>query len=183
MAAERRNYSICPWGYDFWPIGQLQVKGRIGISTFLNSQLTRSNGILNTNRGLLVEGGEVLPTALVVVSQLGPTWERHCDRLNQIGLIYLSILFPQINDLTLKTMLQDTQTIRYYQKLSDALGELWNRGYRFDDLRLYVDGYLAALRHANTIEPYQIHRLEEEITRYLYDTSNFESLQSQTDFY
>jgi hypothetical protein len=80
-------------------------------------------------------------------------------------------------------MLQDTQTIRYYQKLSDALGELWNRGYRFDDLRLYVDGYLAALRHANTIEPFQIHRLEEEITRYLYDSSNFESLESQTDYY
>ncbi|MFN4952945.1 MAG: DUF6761 family protein, partial [Aphanizomenon sp.] len=27
-------------------------------------------------------------------------------------------------------MLQDTQTIRYYQKLTDAFVELWNRGYR-----------------------------------------------------
>ena len=80
-------------------------------------------------------------------------------------------------------MLQDTQTIRYYQKLTDALAELWNRGYRLDDLRLYVDGYLAALRHTNTVEPYHIHRLEEEVTRFLYDPSNFESLESQSDYY
>ena len=70
-------------------------------------------------------------------------------------------------------MLQDTQTIRHYQQLTDALVEMWNRGYRFDDLRLYLDGYLAALRHTNVMESYLIHRLEEEATRYLYDTSNF----------
>lgn len=78
-------------------------------------------------------------------------------------------------------MLQDTQTIRYYQRLSDALVEQWHRGYRFEELRHYVDGYLAALRHANAIEPYLIHRLEEEITRYLYDPSNFEMTQTQTE--
>ena len=71
-------------------------------------------------------------------------------------------------------MLQDTNTIRYYQKLSDAFVELWNRGYRFDDLRMYLDGYLAALRHSNAIEPYQINRLEEEAFRFIYDRSNFE---------
>jgi len=80
-------------------------------------------------------------------------------------------------------MLQDTLTIRYYQKLSDALVDLWNRGYRFDDLRLYVDGYLAALKHTNSLEPYLIHRLEEEITRYLYDPSNFEKPESQLGYY
>lgn len=80
-------------------------------------------------------------------------------------------------------MLQDTLSIRYYQKLTDALAELWNRGYRIDDLRLYVDGYLAALRHSNTIEPYHIHRLEEEVGRYLYDPSNFESVEPQRDYY
>ncbi|WP_088891996.1 DUF6761 family protein [Leptolyngbya ohadii] len=79
-------------------------------------------------------------------------------------------------------MLQDAQTIRYYQRLSDALVEQWNRGYRFDELRLFVDGYLAALRHANAIEPYMVHRLEEEITRYLYDPSNFETPQSEPDY-
>ncbi len=78
-------------------------------------------------------------------------------------------------------MLQDTLTIRYYQKLTDALVEQWNRGYRFDDLRLYVDGYLAAMRHSNALEPYLIHRLEEEVTRYLYDPSNFEMTQPERE--
>ncbi|NJK37859.1 MAG: hypothetical protein HC825_09605 [Oscillatoriales cyanobacterium RM1_1_9] len=71
-------------------------------------------------------------------------------------------------------MLQDAIVIRHYQKLTDTLVELWNRGYRYDDLRLYVDGYLAALRNTNAVEPHMIHRLEEETFRYIYDPSNFE---------
>ncbi|HEY9698254.1 MAG TPA: DUF6761 family protein [Trichocoleus sp.] len=78
-------------------------------------------------------------------------------------------------------MLQDTQTIRYYQRLTDALMEQWNRGYRFDELRLYVDGYLAALRHTSAIEPFQIHRLEEEVIRYLYDPSSFLQTETQSE--
>jgi len=82
-------------------------------------------------------------------------------------------------------MLLDTQVIRYYQNLTDALSEQWSRGYRFDELRLYLDGYLAALRYSNAIEPYLIHRLEEETTRYLYDRSNFEQPEpeSERDYY
>ncbi len=78
-------------------------------------------------------------------------------------------------------MLQDAQTIRYYQRVTDALVEQWSRGYRFDELRHYIDGYMAALRHSNAIEPYLIHRLEEEVTRYLYDQSNFEVYQPQPE--
>ena len=78
-------------------------------------------------------------------------------------------------------MLQDAQTIRHYQKLTDALVEMWNRGYRYDSLRLYLDGYLAALRHSNSLEPYRIHRLEEEATRYIYDPSNFEVPEPQRE--
>ncbi len=78
-------------------------------------------------------------------------------------------------------MLQDTQTIRYYQRLTDAFVELWNRGYRTDDMRMYLDGYLAALRHGNAIEPYLIHRLEEEASRYLYDASNFVMAQPEPE--
>ncbi|WP_414542033.1 MULTISPECIES: DUF6761 family protein [Nostocaceae] len=77
-------------------------------------------------------------------------------------------------------MLQDTQTIRYYQRITDAFVDLWNRGYRTDDMRMYLDGYLAALRHSNAIEPILIHRLEEEASRYLYDASNFVMTQTQT---
>ncbi|NJP08513.1 MAG: hypothetical protein HC866_02745 [Leptolyngbyaceae cyanobacterium RU_5_1] len=80
-------------------------------------------------------------------------------------------------------MLQDTQTIRYYQRLTDSITDLWSRGYRFDDLRLYIDGYLAALRHTNSLEAYLIHRLEEEITRYLYDPSNFENSESGSGYF
>lgn len=80
-------------------------------------------------------------------------------------------------------MLQDTQTIRHYQNLTDSLVEHWNRGYRFDDLRMYLDGYLAALRHTNSLEPYLIHRLEEEITRYLHDPTNFQDPETKLDYY
>ena len=82
-------------------------------------------------------------------------------------------------------MLQDALTIRYYQRVTDSLVEQWNRGYRYDDLRQYIEGYIAALRHTDAIEPFQIHRLEEEVTRYLYDPSNFETLQpeAERDYY
>jgi hypothetical protein len=78
-------------------------------------------------------------------------------------------------------MLQDAITIRYYQRLTDALVEQWNRGYRYDELRLYLDGYLAALRQSSAMEPHLIHRLEEEVSRYLYDPSNFEMPQPQVE--
>lgn len=77
-------------------------------------------------------------------------------------------------------MLQDTQTIRYYQKLTDALVDLWHRGRRYDELRLYMDGYISCLRHTNVIEPYPINRLEEEAFRFLQDPSNFELSMPQT---
>jgi len=78
-------------------------------------------------------------------------------------------------------MLQDARTIRYYQTLTDAFVELWNRGYRTDDMRIYLDGYLAALRTSNTIEAYLIHRLEEEATRFLFDGSNFAVTQPEPE--
>jgi hypothetical protein len=79
-------------------------------------------------------------------------------------------------------MLQDSLTIRYYQRLTDALVELWNRGYRYDDMRMYLDGYLSALRHTDVLEPFQVHRLEEEMTRFLYDPSNFENTMPEPDY-
>ena len=71
-------------------------------------------------------------------------------------------------------MLTDPLTIRYYQKLTDAMVELWHRGRRYDELRLYMDGYIAGLHHTNALEAYLIHRLEEESCRFLRDPSNFE---------
>ena len=81
-------------------------------------------------------------------------------------------------------MLQDARAIRYYQRITDALGEQWKRGYRnYDELRLYLDGYLAALRHADAIEPYLLHRLEEDVVRFAHDSSNFAMPESEPDYY
>ena len=71
-------------------------------------------------------------------------------------------------------MLTEPLTIRYYQKLTDAMVELWHRGRRYDELRLYMDGYIACLRQTNVLEAFLIHRLEEESLRFLRDPSNFE---------
>lgn len=82
-------------------------------------------------------------------------------------------------------MLSDPQTIRYYQKLTDAMVDLWQRGRHFEEIRTYVDGYLSCLRQANILEPYLIHRLEAEIFRFLRDPSNFELPvpQPEADYY
>jgi hypothetical protein len=81
-------------------------------------------------------------------------------------------------------MLQDPQIIRFYQKLTDAMVDLWQRGRRFDEIQHYVEGYIAGLRHGNTVEPYLIHRLEEDIYRFLRDSSNFElnALEPEKDY-
>ncbi|MGD1850318.1 MAG: DUF6761 family protein [Cyanophyceae cyanobacterium] len=78
-------------------------------------------------------------------------------------------------------MLQDPKAIRHFQKLADAIAELWHRGYRFDDIRLYLDGYLASLRYSEVLEVHLINRLEQEITRYLYDPSNYQQVQPQAE--
>lgn len=82
-------------------------------------------------------------------------------------------------------MLQDNQIIRYYQRLTDAMVDLWHRGHRFDEIRLYMDGYIASLYHSGAMESYQIHRLEDEAFRFLRDPSNFELSmpQAETDYY
>ncbi len=82
-------------------------------------------------------------------------------------------------------MLQDPLAIRYYQNLTDGMVDLWNRGRRFDEIQSYMDGYLACLRQANTLEAYLIHRLEEDAWRFFRDPSNFEqpTLQPEPDYY
>ncbi len=78
-------------------------------------------------------------------------------------------------------MLTNSQTIRYYQKLTDAMVDLWHRGRRFDEIQMYMDGYIASLRHSNILEAYLIHRLEDEVFRFLRDPSNFEMTMTQTE--
>jgi len=80
-------------------------------------------------------------------------------------------------------MLQDARAIRYYQRLTDALVERWNRGYRNDELRLYMEGYLAALRQSDALEIYLVNRLEDEVLRYMYDSSNFAATEPEREIY
>ncbi|MDJ0678511.1 MAG: hypothetical protein QNJ18_01450 [Xenococcaceae cyanobacterium MO_167.B52] len=82
-------------------------------------------------------------------------------------------------------MLQNTESIRYYQKLTDSMVDLWRRGYKFEEIRMYLDGYLSCLKQTNTMEAYLVHGLEEEVMGFLRDPSNFELSISQpeTDYY
>lgn len=84
-------------------------------------------------------------------------------------------------------MLTDPFAIRYYQKLTDGMVDLWHRGSRYEELRIYMVGYLTCLRQTNVIEGYLVHRLEEEAYRFLRDPSNFElmatQMQPETDYY
>lgn len=77
-------------------------------------------------------------------------------------------------------MLRDTITIRHYQKLTDSLVDLWQKGYRYQDLQMYIDGYISCLRQTNALEPYEVNRLEEEALRFFRDPSNFELSYPQT---
>ncbi|MGF1488032.1 MAG: DUF6761 family protein [Prochloraceae cyanobacterium] len=89
----------------------------------------------------------------------------------------------------LNIMLTDSLTIRYYQKLTDAMVDLWQRGRRYDEIQMYMEGYIASLRQTNALEAYKTHRLEEEAFRFLRDPSNFElampqtQMETQTDYY
>jgi hypothetical protein len=66
-------------------------------------------------------------------------------------------------------MLQDPVLIRHYQRITDNLAELTYRGYRSEELRLFTNGYLTALRYASDIELYEVNRLEGELERVLRD--------------
>ncbi|MEL6470335.1 MAG: DUF6761 family protein [Cyanobacteria bacterium J06623_4] len=78
-------------------------------------------------------------------------------------------------------MLQDARVIRFYQRITDTLVDYWNKGYRADELRLYLEGYVTSLRHSGAVESYLINKLEQEALRFLYDTSNFVMAQPQAE--
>ena len=83
-------------------------------------------------------------------------------------------------------MLQHSQSIRHYQKITDNMVDLWRRGYKFDEIRLHLDGYISCLRQTQALEAYHINRLEEEAMRFLRDPSNFElttMFERETDYY
>ncbi|MEL6778067.1 MAG: DUF6761 family protein [Cyanobacteria bacterium J06597_16] len=82
-------------------------------------------------------------------------------------------------------MLQDARVIRYYQRITDTLVDYWNKGYRTDELRLYLEGYITSMRHSGAVESYLINQLEQASLKFLYDHSNFVVAQPEveTDYY
>jgi len=77
-------------------------------------------------------------------------------------------------------ILQDPALIRHYQRITDGMVDLYRRRYTFEEIRLYMEGYIACLRNSDLIEQYLIHRLEEQALRFLRDPSNFELSSPQT---
>ncbi|MGD1920563.1 MAG: DUF6761 family protein [Pleurocapsa sp.] len=77
-------------------------------------------------------------------------------------------------------IIEDPKSIRHYQKITDGMVDLWRRRYSFEEIRLYMEGYIACLRNSEFIEQYHIHRLEEQTLRFLRDPSNFELSYPQT---
>ena len=78
-------------------------------------------------------------------------------------------------------ILRDPKAIRHYQKITDGMVDLWRRRYSFEEIRLYMDGYLTCLRNSDFVEQHQIHRLEEQALGFLRDPSNFELSYPQTE--
>lgn len=78
-------------------------------------------------------------------------------------------------------MLQDYRLIRHYQALTDALVDSYRQGYSPSDLRLLVDGYLKALRTSGHLDAHEIHRIEEDVVRFMYDPSNFSDPQEEPE--
>ncbi len=70
-------------------------------------------------------------------------------------------------------MITDPLTIRNYQKITDSLVDMSQKGYSRDELRLFIDGFVAALRLNNSLDVTLIHRLESEAVRFLYEPANF----------
>ena len=64
-----------------------------------------------------------------------------------------------LTEFSLVTMIQDSNSIRHYQKLTDSMVDLYRRGYRFEEIRMYMDGYLSCLRQTDIVEAYHINRL------------------------
>jgi hypothetical protein len=77
-------------------------------------------------------------------------------------------------------IIQDPKSIRHYQKITDDMVDLWRRRYSFEEIKLYLEGYIACLRNSDFVEQYHIHRLEEQALRFLRDPSNFELSYPQT---
>lgn len=84
------------------------------------------------------------------------------------------MLIWQHKQLSQEAMITDPLAIRNYQKITDSLVDMWHKGYTRDELRLFIDGFVAALRVNNSLDVTLIHKLEAEAVKFLYEPANFQ---------
>ncbi len=71
------------------------------------------------------------------------------------------------------TSIDHPQAIRHFQSMCDACQELICRHHSPSELRIYVDGYLHALRRCNQLEQREQEKLEKLMERWILDPSSF----------
>ena len=68
---------------------------------------------------------------------------------------------------------EDPQAIKHFQSVCDACQQLISRYSTPADLRLYVDGYLHALRKMNQLNTKDQQKLEDLLEKWILDPSSF----------
>ncbi len=68
---------------------------------------------------------------------------------------------------------EDPEAIKHFQSACDACQQLISRYHTPSEARLYVDGYLHALRKVNRLSPKDQEKLETLLHRWILDPSSF----------
>ena len=68
---------------------------------------------------------------------------------------------------------EDPEAIKHFQSMCDACQQLTSRYHSPSELRLYVDGYLHALRKINHLTSKDQQKLEALLERWIHDPSSF----------
>jgi len=71
------------------------------------------------------------------------------------------------------TSFENPKAIRHFQSICDSCQDLVTRFHTQNDLKLYSDGYLQALRNSNSLEQKDQKKLEKLIDRWILDPSSF----------
>ena len=68
---------------------------------------------------------------------------------------------------------EDQEAIKHFQSICDACQELISRYHSPSELKLYVDGYIHALRKTNRLSTKDQEKLETLANRWIMDPSSF----------
>ncbi len=68
---------------------------------------------------------------------------------------------------------EDPEAIKHFQSICDACQELISRYHSPSELKLYVDGYIHALRKTNRLSIKDQEKLETLLNRWIMDPSSF----------